>query len=68
MASMDDPGRYRLTLTLDGRPVMHGWWAAEAIAHGQIAVWVRTWGVQGSRITVTDTAGGTVIHSWPDEE
>lgn len=64
---MDDPGRYHLTLTLDGRPSLHGWWAAEATARGQITVWVRKWGVQGSRITLTDTADGAVIHSWPDE-
>ncbi|MEU0787586.1 hypothetical protein ABZ341_39350 [Streptomyces sp. NPDC006173] len=65
---MDDEGRYRLTLTLDGRQVMRGWWAGETAARDQIPVWVRDWGVEGAVITLVDTADGTVIHRWPDEE
>lgn len=64
---MDDEGRYRLTLTLADRQVMRGWWAEETVARGQIPTWVRDWGVEGARITLVDTADGTVIHRWPDE-
>jgi hypothetical protein len=64
---VDDEGRYRLTLTMDGTRTMRGWWADETAARGQIPVWVRDWGVEGAVITLVDTADGTVIHSWPDE-
>ncbi|MFF2101014.1 hypothetical protein [Streptomyces sp. NPDC058202] len=64
---MDAEGRYRLTLTLGDRQVMHGWWREEAAARKQIPVWVRDWGIEGAVITLTDTATGTVIHRWPDE-
>ncbi|OQQ12941.1 hypothetical protein B0675_36470 [Streptomyces sp. M41(2017)] len=65
---MDDEGRYRLTLTMGGRRTMRGWWATETAARKQIPVWVRDWGVEGAVITLTDTATGTVIHRWPDED
>ena len=64
---MDDEGRYRLTLMMDGRQTMRGWWADETAARAQIPVWVRDWGVEGAVITLVDTATGTVIHRWPDE-
>lgn len=64
---MDDAGRYRLTLTMNGRRTMRGWWATEDAARRQIPVWVRDWGVVGALITLVDTADGTVVHSWPEE-
>ena len=60
--------RYHLTLTLDGKPAMHGWWAKEATARRQFASWVGERGsMPGVRIVLVDTADGTVIHRWPDE-
>jgi hypothetical protein len=64
---MDDPGRYRLTLTLEGRPSMHGWWKTESAALEQRRGWIGTWGRPGSRIDLIDTADGQVIHSWLGE-
>lgn len=65
---MDEPGRYQLALTMRGRRTMRGWWADDAAARRQIPAWVRDWGVEGSRITLTDTEDGRVIHRWPDGE
>lgn len=31
---MTDPGRYHLTLHLDGRPALDGWWEREATPDG----------------------------------
>ncbi|MGQ4343627.1 hypothetical protein [Streptomyces sp. SAS_275] len=65
---MDDAGRYRLTLTLASGRGQHGWWDSKPTAVRQFRSWVGERGRAGTRITLTDTATGTVIHSWPDEK
>ncbi|MGW1744617.1 hypothetical protein ACWCRD_03155 [Streptomyces sp. NPDC002092] len=59
--------RYHLTLTVDGRPVAHGWWGSEATARGKFTTWVGTWGLPGARITLVDEETGTALEVWPEE-
>jgi hypothetical protein len=64
---MDDAGRYHLTLTLDGRPAMHGWWDVEATARRQFSSWVGERGeMPGVRITLVDELDGTELTTWPE--
>jgi hypothetical protein len=64
---MDDQ-RYHLTLTLDGRPAMHGWWGSEKTARRQFKVWIGERGsMPGVRITLVDEQEQLVLASWPDE-
>jgi hypothetical protein len=64
----DDLERYHLTLTLDGRPAMQGWWGSEATARRQFKVWIDERGsMPGVRITLVDEEEQRVLASWPDE-
>ncbi|MFJ9755568.1 hypothetical protein [Streptomyces sp. NPDC101149] len=64
---MDDAGRYRLTLTLDGRWVMDGWWWREDTAISQFTGIVGKHGRPGARIILVDTGTGAELHKRPDE-
>lgn len=65
---MAEPGRYHLTLTSGGRPMMHGWWESEAVARAQVSVWIGSWGeLPGARITLTDEETGRLLAVWPQE-
>jgi hypothetical protein len=62
-----DPERYRLTLYLDGRPALDGWWALEATARRKWSELVGEYGVDGARIVLVDREdGGRVVASWPE--
>lgn len=61
-------GRFHLTLTTAGRPVMHGWWGSEAIARGKFTRWVGDWGRDGVHIALVDEATGETLEAWPEEE
>jgi hypothetical protein len=64
---MDDE-RYHLTLTLDGRPAMQGWWGSEATARRQFKVWIGERGsMPGVRIVLVDEETGETLTSWPTE-
>ncbi|MEU8829303.1 hypothetical protein [Streptomyces sp900116325] len=65
-----DNQRYHLTLTTDGKPVMHGWWADLSTAERKYKAWIGERGSRkGARITLTDEAdGGRVLKAWPDED
>lgn len=59
--------RYHLTLTVDGRPTMHGWWGSEETARRKFTRWIGEHGnADSARITLTDEEAGTVLTSWPD--
>ena len=59
--------RFHLTLTSDGRPVMHGWWASEATAWAQVAVWIGSWGeLPDARVQLVDEEAGETLAAWPD--
>ncbi|MFE9130636.1 hypothetical protein ACFYOF_35340 [Streptomyces sp. NPDC007148] len=45
---MDDAGRYRLTLLLDGRRVMNGWWGREATGRKKFSATVGDYGRDGA--------------------
>lgn len=58
--------RYHLQLTVDGRPVMHGWWAQHATADRKMAAWIGEYGsLDGARITLTDEEQDQELASWP---
>lgn len=60
------PDRYHLTLTADGRPVMHGWWGSETVARSQYATWIGSWGeLPDARVTLTDEEAGETLADWP---
>jgi hypothetical protein len=60
--------RYHLSLTLDGRPAMQGWWAREATARRQFSAWVGERGsMPGVRITLVDEEASEQLEAWPEE-
>lgn len=63
---MTSAGRYHLTLTAAGRPVMHGWWSSESTARDQFRSWVGEHGLPGARIVLVDEEAGEELASWPD--
>ncbi|MFE0470446.1 hypothetical protein ACFW2V_02370 [Streptomyces sp. NPDC058947] len=67
MNSHIGPGRYHVTLIVDSRPMMQGWWGSEAVARGKFREWVGGRGKAGVRITLVDEDTGTLLTSWPEE-
>ncbi|MGW8679690.1 hypothetical protein ACWGNN_01235 [Streptomyces sp. NPDC055817] len=67
---MDDPERYRLTLTSDGAVVMQGWWSDRATGERKFRSWIGSYsGIAGARITLTERLEDEteqVLQSWPD--
>ncbi|MGX1221977.1 hypothetical protein [Streptomyces ambofaciens] len=60
-------GRYRVTVTTDGQPLLQGWWAVEAVARRKVASWIGEHGSRpGARVTLVDEETGTVLTEWPD--
>ncbi|MET8420541.1 hypothetical protein ACWD7C_01065 [Streptomyces sp. NPDC005134] len=61
--------RYRVTLSIEARIIMRGWWSDEAVAERKYTRWIgERGGVDGARITLTDEQdGGRVLQSWPPE-
>ncbi|SHI69092.1 hypothetical protein [Streptomyces sp. 3214.6] len=61
-------GRYRVSLTLGGMPVLQGWWADRATADRKFTTWIGQYGSRaGARVTLTDEETGDLLTSWPDE-
>ena len=64
-----NPGRYRLTLAADSRPLMHGWWGSEATARSKFSSWIGQYGgLPGARVTLADEETGGVLTEWPGSE
>ncbi|MEU5243639.1 hypothetical protein AB0G81_05895 [Streptomyces asoensis] len=60
-------GRYKVTLLVDGRPVMEGWWQERAVAERKYLAWIGEHGSSAkAQATLTDEEGGVVLTSWPD--
>jgi hypothetical protein len=59
--------RFHVTLTLAGRPTLHGWWGSEPIARAQFLALVGRYGQPGSRITLVDEETGEMLTEWPEE-
>lgn len=60
-------GRFHLTLSVAGRPVMHGWWSAESTARGKFRTWIGSYGgLPGARVVLADEETGGVLAEWPD--
>jgi hypothetical protein len=57
--------RYHLTLTVGGRPVMHGWWEKEATGRRKLTTWVGEQGRPGARIALVDEETGKTLDEWP---
>jgi hypothetical protein len=59
-------GRYRVTVTTDGQPLLHGWWNDEAVARHKVASWIGEHGSRpGARVTLTDEETGETLKEWP---
>jgi len=59
-------GRYRVTLALDGRTVLRGWWGNAATARRQFAGLVGEYGRPGAHVTLDDETTGTTLTEWPE--
>jgi hypothetical protein len=59
-------GRYLVAVTIDGRPMLHGWWGSEVIARRKFTRWVGEHSDRlGARITLTDEETGATLTEWP---
>ncbi|MFF9496497.1 hypothetical protein [Streptomyces flaveolus] len=60
-------GRYRVTVTIDGRQMLRGWWRDESVARRKFTKWVGEHGDRPhARITLTDEETGATLTQWPD--
>lgn len=58
--------RYLVTVTVDGRPMLRGWWKSETTARRKHARWVGEHSDRpGARITLTDEERDIVLTEWP---
>ncbi|WP_185931394.1 hypothetical protein [Streptomyces sp. WAC08401] len=55
-------------MTVEGRPLMHGWWGSEATARRKFVAWIGEHGSRtGARVTLTDEETGETLTEWPTE-
>ncbi|CAL9651490.1 hypothetical protein [Streptomyces sp. enrichment culture] len=60
-------GRYRVTVTIDGQPLIQGWWDDETVARRKLVSWVGEHGSRaGARVTLVDEETGKTLTEWPD--
>jgi hypothetical protein len=62
----DEPGRYRLALTLDGRRALDGWWGDEETARKKFKDTIGDYGRDGATVALVDTETGETLDSWPE--
>ncbi|MFG2368805.1 hypothetical protein ACGFY3_45635 [Streptomyces mirabilis] len=61
-----DEQRYHLILTVEGWPLMHGWWTDRAVANRKFRSWVGEYGsLPGAHIVLVDKEEGEALASWP---
>lgn len=69
---MDDPERYRLSLTSDGAVVMQGEWSSRATAERKFTSWIGSYsGIASARIVLTEQgANGAerMLSEWPEDD
>ncbi|MFD8779256.1 hypothetical protein ACFRU3_44055 [Streptomyces sp. NPDC056910] len=67
---MDDPERYRLTLTSDGAVVMQGWWPDRATGERKFRSWIGSYGgIAEARVVLTERGvdgAEEVLKEWPE--
>ena len=61
------PGRYRVTHSAAGGPIMRGWWSSEATARSKLRSWIGEHGRPGARFDLVDEETGETLAAWPDE-
>lgn len=61
----EPPGRYQLTLTVDGRRVCDGWWNRQSTAQGKFTDIVGTYGRPGTQVVLIDTEADETLAAWP---
>lgn len=60
-------GRYRVTVTTGGQPLIQGWWGSEATARRKFTAWVGEHGDRpGARVILIDEGSGRVLTEWPE--
>ena len=65
-AGLPEAGRYRVTVEVDGQPVIQGWWDEHTTAGAKCARWIVRHGARpGARITLVDEGTGETVTSWP---
>ncbi len=63
---MTGAGRHHLTVTTEGRPLLHGWWGSEVVARRKFSAWLGEHGSRpGARVTLVDEETGAVLTEWP---
>ncbi|WP_432130680.1 hypothetical protein [Streptomyces tendae] len=59
-------GRYRVTVTIDGQPLVQGWWDDETVARRKYTAWIGEHGSRpGARVTLADEETGEQLTEWP---
>ncbi|MGX1116379.1 hypothetical protein RKD37_001742 [Streptomyces ambofaciens] len=60
-------GRYRVTVTTDGQPLLRGWWTDETVARRKYTSWIGEHGSRpGARVILVDEETGKTLTEWPD--
>ncbi|QUC62999.1 hypothetical protein IOD14_43095 [Streptomyces sp. A2-16] len=63
-----EQGRFRVTVSSAGRPVMSGWWADEVVARDKFRDWIGSHrDLVQPHFTLSDENDGSLLTSWPEE-
>lgn len=66
-APVNDPDRYRVTLTTSGKPTLIGWWGSLATATTKYSAVIGKHGRPGSTVELAERRGDSyrVLKTWP---
>ncbi|MFE7727342.1 hypothetical protein ACFU5D_16305 [Streptomyces anthocyanicus] len=60
-------GHYRVTVDIDGQPLLQGWWDDETVARRKFTAWVGEHGDRpGARVSLIHEGSGRVLTEWPE--